>query len=99
MEASDDRVYLRHIVDAIGKVERYVFEVSEEEFGNDDMRVDGVVRELHIVGEAARRLSRKLRSENNQIPWRKILGMRNKLVHDYMGVDLKTQVVGILEKK
>jgi uncharacterized protein with HEPN domain len=84
-----DRVYLRHIRDAIDRIERYLQPVSKEEFFEDKMRQDAVIRQLSIFGEAAGDLSEEFQQEYPAIPWSDIYGMRNKLVHDYFGVDLE----------
>lgn len=55
----------------------------------DTLIQDGVIRQIEIIGEAAKRVSEKTRSENVQIPWQDISGMRNKLIHDYFGVDIE----------
>lgn len=83
-----DLTYLRHIRDAIYRIEEYVQDVSREEFFNDQMRQDAVIRQLIIIGEAAGELSEQLRETYTSIPWADVYGMRNKLVHDYFGVDL-----------
>jgi uncharacterized protein with HEPN domain len=49
---------------------------------------DAVIRQLEIIGEATKRLSETLRSEHADVPWRRIAGLRDVLIHDYMGVDL-----------
>lgn len=84
-----DLVYLRHIRDAIQHVERYVQSVSKAEFFEEEMRQDAVIRQLSIIGEAAGDLSEEFRRDYPSIPWSDIYGMRNKLVHDYFGVDLE----------
>jgi uncharacterized protein with HEPN domain len=83
-----DQVYLRHILDAIGKIESYVA-VGHNEFISKSHWHDAVIRQLEIVGEATKRLSRDLRSQHPEVPWRRIAGMRDVLIHDYMGVDLE----------
>lgn len=83
----EDRVYLQHIVDAIEKVESYV-SVGRREFMAASHWQDAVIRQLEIIGEAAKNLSQQLRSQHPDIPWRRISGLRDVLIHDYMGVDL-----------
>ena len=83
----DDRVYLRHILDAISKIESYVV-VGREVFMTASHWQDAVIRQLEIIGEASRNLSRGFRSRHPQVPWRRIAGLRDVLIHDYMGVRL-----------
>ncbi len=83
----DDTVYLRHILDAIQKVEQYLNGVPEAIFIQDSLIQDGVIRQLEIMGEAVKRLSSSLREQNGQVPWADVAGMRDKLIHGYFGVD------------
>ena len=85
----DDSVYLKHIRDAIAKIQAYVKGVSKYSFMRETLIQDAVIRQIEIIGEAAKRVSEKTRSENVQIPWQDISGMRNKLIHDYFGVDIE----------
>ena len=86
----DDSVYLHHILDAIAKVESYLEGIDHETFLDHSLVQDGVIRQIEIIGEAVRRLSRDLRDQFSHIPWQDIAGMRDKLIHDYFGVDLET---------
>ena len=83
----DDIIYLKHIRDAINKIIRYVGTMKRREFLKDELVQDGVIRQIEIIGEAAKRLSRTFTETHPEIPWKDIIGMRNKLIHDYMGVD------------
>jgi uncharacterized protein with HEPN domain len=77
----DDSVYLRHILDAIGKIESYVA-VGRDEFMSASHWQDAVIRQLAIVGEATKSLSQNLRSLYADVPWRRIAGLRDILIHD-----------------
>jgi uncharacterized protein with HEPN domain len=83
-----DQLYLRHILDAIGKVETYV-SVGYDVFISTTHWQDAVIRQLEIIGEATKRLSKQLCSRHADVPWRRIAGLRDVLIHDYMGVDIK----------
>jgi uncharacterized protein with HEPN domain len=87
MKKRDDRVYLRHILDSIARIENYLREVDESIFMSSDLLQDGVIRQIQIIGEASKRISPDLRTRYQLIPWQDMAGMRNKLVHDYFGVD------------
>lgn len=91
-----DEIYLRHIVDAIEKIDSYV-SVGRETFMHTPHWQDAVIRQLEIIGEATKRLSKKLRSQYDKIPWRRIAGLRDVLIHNYMGVDM-TAVWEITQK-
>jgi uncharacterized protein with HEPN domain len=93
----DDAVYLRHILDAIDKIEEYSAGMDRAAFQASPMTQDAVIRQLEIIGEATKRLSQGLRSASVSVPWQDIGGMRDKLIHDYMGVDVETVWLTIRE--
>lgn len=84
----DDTVFLRHILDAIQRTRQHLRDVSQEQFWQNDLVQDAVIRQLEIIGEASRNLSDDLRSAHSQVPWEQIIGLRNKLIHAYFSVDL-----------
>jgi len=84
----DDSIYLRHILDAVAKVEVYLRGRDEMAFNQNTLLQDGVIRQIEIIGEATKRLSRELQAKYGQLPWKDIAGMRDKLIHDYFGVDI-----------
>ncbi len=86
---SRDELYLQHILEAIAKIARYI-EVGHDEFMAQSQWHDAAIRQLEVIGEAVKRLSPEATRLRPEIPWDKIAGMRDVLIHDYMGVDLET---------
>ena len=84
----EDSVYIRHIADAIDKIEKYTGGVDEKTFFSNSLIQDAVIRQLEVIGEAAKRLSPELRQSNAEIPWQDVAGMRDKLIHGYFGVEI-----------
>ena len=86
----DDSVYLRHVVDASERISQYLEGVSRIQFETNNLLQDGVIRQLEIMGEAIKRVSKNLRSAYPEVEWQDTAGMRDKLIHDYFGVDIET---------
>ncbi len=82
-------LFLADILHSIDKVKRYTANMSFVEFAYDDMMVDAVVRNLEIIGEAARQLSPELREQYPAIDWVAVVGFRNIVIHEYFDVDLE----------
>ncbi|MGD0697672.1 MAG: DUF86 domain-containing protein [Terriglobia bacterium] len=83
-----DRVYLLHIRDAIRRILEYTRE-GKEAFMTRPIVQDAVVRNLEIVGEAVKNLSDSLKVGHPGVPWKRIAGMRDKMIHEYFGVNLE----------
>jgi len=77
------------IWESIEKIERYTESMTQVKFQNDEKTSDAVVRNFEIIGEAAGRLPEDFVDHNSEIEWAKIVGMRNRIMHEYFGVDLQ----------
>jgi len=82
-----DKIYLLNILDAIKRIDKYLKGVSLAAFLKNTEKQDAVIRNIEIIGEAANSLSKNFQSKHKDIPWRNIVDMRNKLIHDYDSVD------------
>jgi uncharacterized protein with HEPN domain len=84
----DDRIYLEHILQSIDRILSYISDKNHSEFEDDFKTQDAVVRQLEIIGEATKRVSKEFRIKNPSIPWSDMAGMRDVLIHDYIDVDI-----------
>lgn len=82
--------YLKDVIDAINDIQSFIEKVDYDTFSNDKMRQNAVVRSLEIIGEAAKNIPEEVRGKYNTIPWKRMAGMRDKLIHGYFGVDLES---------
>lgn len=80
------------------KAQRFVKNLSYQEFTQDDKTVFAVIRALEIIGEATKNIPNDVRIENPEIPWEDMAGMRDILIHDYFGVDVETVWMTVTEK-
>jgi len=83
----DDSAYLKHIRDAIQRIEKYTA-VGEEVFFEQTHWQDAIIRQLEIIGEASKGLSAGFKDQHKEAPWRQISGLRDRLIHDYVNVNL-----------
>jgi uncharacterized protein with HEPN domain len=85
----DFRLYLDDIIEAADKIFVYVHDMEFQNFSSDSRTVDAVVRNLEIIGEAARNLPEEIKgkSDISELEWKKITGLRNILIHEYFGVN------------
>ena len=81
--------YLGDIRDAVAKAQQFVADMTFEQFAEDEKTAFAVVRCLEIIGEAARKIPEPVRGQYPQVPWQEMMGMRNFLIHDYMGVNYR----------
>ena len=92
-----DKELLIDILEAIRRIESYVEGINYNQFLSDLKTQDSVVRNLEIIGEAVRKISDEIKNKNTLVKWRNIANLRNRLIHDYFGINLDI-VWGILEE-
>jgi|SRR3990172_1225537 len=83
------RAYLEDILDAIRKIEKYTKDLRLNEFKENELALDGVERNLEIIGEAVKRIPDSIKSKKTGIEWKKIAGLRDILIHGYFGIDVE----------
>jgi uncharacterized protein with HEPN domain len=87
MSKRDHLLLLNDILESAIKIKIYTENLSLEDFLNDDKTVDAVVRNIEIIGEATNRINPKIKEQYPKIEWKRIKGLRNRIVHDYFGID------------
>ncbi len=106
-------LYLQDIVEAADRVASYVESMTRSEFETDQMRIDAVIRNLGIIGEAVKKIPDSIREKYPSVPWHNIAGLRNRVIHVYFNVNmdvvwdalqtklppLKTQIQRILKER
>ena len=80
-------LYLTDILDSVNKILKYTKGLSFEQFSADELKIDAVVRNFQIIGEAAKNISDKFDDKFPEVSWHEIVGMRNKIIHEYSSVD------------
>lgn len=89
MKKREHRDYLLDILNSIEDVEAFIKDMTYEDFFLDKKTSNAVVRSIEIIGEAARQIPRSVKDKDPSVPWEKMVGMRNKISHEYFGVDYK----------
>lgn len=87
MARTDDSIYLGHMLDMTRRAVRAIESKTRAQYDEDDILRLGLTHLVQVIGEAARKVSDEFRNQHPEIPWRKIVGMRHRIVHDYMRVD------------
>ena len=82
-------VYIDDMLDAIEKGISFVEELNLSEFSSDDKTQFAVIRAIEIIGEASKKIPNEIKSQYSEIPWKEISGMRDKLIHDYFGINIE----------
>ena len=85
----DYKVYLEDIIEAIAKIERYMANLSFEEFSRKEIVIDATIRNFEIIGEAVKRIPENIKQKYPEVEWKKIAGLRDILIHEYSAIDLE----------
>ncbi len=85
----DSKVYLEDILEAAQRIRRYTTGLSFMRFAKDRKTIDAVVRNLEVIGEAAKNVPRNERQRHPKVEWRKMAGLRDILIHEYFGIDVE----------
>jgi len=85
----DYKLYLDDILESAKRIEKYAKVVSLAKLKRNRLVLDGIVRNLEIIGEAAKNIPSQIKEKNPEIEWKKISGLRDILAHEYFGVDLE----------
>lgn len=80
-------LYMSDIVESINRIHTYIQGVDYDSFSSNQMLMDAVIRNLEVIGEASKNLPEEIRVQYPMAPWRKMIGLRNILIHEYFGVD------------
>jgi uncharacterized protein with HEPN domain len=89
MREGDFRVYVQDILEAIRRIDDYLGALTFEEFSKDDKTVDAVIRNFAVIGEATKHVPFNVKKKYPEISWKRMAGMRDKVIHEYFGVDLR----------
>src|SRR3989304_9440390 len=85
----DNFAYIHHILDSIETIETYTANMDYDKFFDTRLVQDGVIRQIEIMGEAVKNIDPEFKDEHPGVQWKKIAGMRDKLIHHYFGVNIK----------
>ncbi len=89
MKNRDYTDYLNDILNSINETSEFTLGMTFDEFLKDKKTINAVIRSLEVIGEASRKISDDLKTQSPDLPWKRMAGMRNKLIHEYFGVDLE----------
>ena len=81
------KLYLEDIQNSIRKIENYTRDSGFDKFSKDEQMIDAVVRNISIIGEAVKNIPKEIKAKSPNVAWNEIKGMRNKVVHEYFGID------------
>ena len=89
MRKRDYRDYLSDILESIDDIDSFINDVSFNDFVNDKKTLKAVIRSIEVMGEAAKRIPESIKAKYPSVPWKKMAGMRDKMIHEYHNIDLE----------
>jgi len=89
MTTRNNTLYIEDILTSIKKILRYTEGMSFDAFLKNEIVIDAVIRNLEIIGEAAKKIPEDIKNSNSDIPWKRMIGLRNIVVHEYFGIDFE----------
>ncbi len=88
MKSMEYKLFIEDILESIEKIQRYIKNLDYEKFKDNELVADAVIRNLEIIGEASKNIPDNIRAKYPNVPWRRMIGLRNITAHEYFGVDL-----------
>lgn len=88
MKKRDYRMFLEDILDSMNQIESYTLGMTYQDFSIDRKTIDSVIRNIEIIGEASKNIPKTFREKYPDIPWNRMVGLRNVAIHAYFGIDL-----------
>jgi len=85
----DPKIFIEHILESIARIEEYTKGITKDEFLSSSKIQDAVIRRIEVIGEAVKNIPDEMKQKYPYMPWRKMTGMRDILIHEYFGVDLE----------
>ncbi len=89
MSERNPSLLIQDILESIGKIEKYSENMAYGELSKDEKTIDAIIRNFAIIGEAANRIPEEEKARYKAVEWRKIVGLRNRVIHNYFGIDLE----------
>lgn len=88
MKSREYKLFIEDILESIEKIQRYIKNLDYKKFKDNELVADAVIRNLEIIGEASKNIPDNIRAKYPNVPWRRMIGLRNITAHEYFGVDL-----------
>lgn len=89
MNQKDDSIFIKHILSSIEAIEEFSKNLKKDDLYKDRLRQSAIIREIEVIGEAAKNISKSIKDKYKTVPWKEISGARDKMIHHYFGIDLE----------